>query len=112
MGTGEREQVRARIRTTERRTAAQPGLWTVRPRRPHVSTVLTRRNTEAALCDTLGSTDENQDSSELTLGPVERFLAYLTAVGRSPNTVKAYAHGLKDFFEFLAGRGLARTARR
>ena len=26
------------------------------------------------------------------VGPAERFLAYLTAIGRSPNTVKAYAH--------------------
>ena len=26
--------------------------------------------------------------------PVERFLAYLTDIGRSPNTVKAYAHDL------------------
>jgi site-specific recombinase XerD len=38
--------------------------------------------------------------------PVERFLAYLTDIGRSPNTVKAYAYDLKDFWEFLAGRGL------
>jgi site-specific recombinase XerD len=38
--------------------------------------------------------------------PVERFLAFLAAVERSPNTVKAYAHDLKDWFGFLAGRGL------
>jgi len=38
--------------------------------------------------------------------PVERFLAFLAAVERSPNTVKAYAHDLKDWFTFLAGRGL------
>ena len=38
--------------------------------------------------------------------PVERFLAYLAAIERSPNTVKAYAHDLKDWFVFLAGRGL------
>ena len=38
--------------------------------------------------------------------PVDRFLAYLTEIGRSPNTVKAYAHDLKDFFEFLSCRGL------
>ena len=30
--------------------------------------------------------------------PVDRFLAYLTGIGRSPNTVKAYAHDLKDFW--------------
>ncbi len=33
-------------------------------------------------------------------------LAFLAAVERSPNTVKAYAHDLKDWFTFLAGRGL------
>lgn len=38
--------------------------------------------------------------------PVERYLAYLTDIERSPNTVKAYAHDLKDWFGFLAGRGL------
>jgi integrase/recombinase XerD len=37
--------------------------------------------------------------------PVERFLAYLSSVERSPNTVKAYAHDLKDWFTFLAGLG-------
>ena len=26
--------------------------------------------------------------------PVDRFLAYLTGIGRSPNTVKAYSHDL------------------
>jgi site-specific recombinase XerD len=36
--------------------------------------------------------------------PVERYLAFLTDVARSPNTVKAYAHDLKDWFVFLAGR--------
>ncbi|WUW92421.1 site-specific integrase [Streptomyces sp. NBC_01451] len=38
--------------------------------------------------------------------PVESFLAYLTAVERSPNTVKAYAHDLKDWWVYLDGRGL------
>jgi len=38
--------------------------------------------------------------------PVERFLAYLASIERSPNTVKAYAHDLKDWFTFLAARGL------
>ena len=37
--------------------------------------------------------------------PVERFLAYLAAIERSPNTVKAYAHDLKDWLTYLAGRG-------
>jgi integrase len=38
--------------------------------------------------------------------PVDRFLAYLTDVGRSPNTVKAYAHDMKDLWQFLGFRGL------
>lgn len=33
--------------------------------------------------------------------PVDRFLAHLTAIDRSPNTVKAYAHDLRDLFAFL-----------
>ena len=37
---------------------------------------------------------------------MERFLAYLTDIERSPNTVKAYAHDLKDYWVFLAYRGL------
>jgi len=38
--------------------------------------------------------------------PIERYLAYLTDIDRSPNTVKAYAHDLKDWFDFLDVRGL------
>jgi integrase/recombinase XerD len=38
--------------------------------------------------------------------PVERFLAHLASVGRSPNTAKAYAHDLKDWFAYLAGHDL------
>jgi integrase/recombinase XerD len=38
--------------------------------------------------------------------PVDRYLAYLTAIERSPNTIKGYAHDLKDWFTYLAGRGL------
>jgi hypothetical protein len=38
--------------------------------------------------------------------PVDRFLAYLTGIGRSPNTVKAYAHDLKDYWCFLGFGGL------
>jgi hypothetical protein len=38
--------------------------------------------------------------------PIERYLAYLTDIERSPNTVKAYAHDLKDWFVFLERRGL------
>ena len=40
------------------------------------------------------------------MAPAERYLAYLTDIERSPNTIKAYAHDLKDWFVFLAGRGL------
>src|SRR5258707_11993391 len=40
--------------------------------------------------------------------PVERYLAYLTDVERSPNTVRAYAHDLKDYC--LPGPGLAAGA--
>ncbi len=43
---------------------------------------------------------------DVPVEPVERYLAYLTAVGRSPNTVRAYAHDLKDYWVFLRGRGL------
>jgi integrase/recombinase XerD len=38
--------------------------------------------------------------------PVDRFLAYLTDIGWSPNTVKAYAHDLKDYWCFIGFRGL------
>jgi integrase len=38
--------------------------------------------------------------------PIERYLAYPTDIERSPNTVKAYAHDLKDWFVFLNRRGL------
>ncbi|MGH3814916.1 MAG: tyrosine-type recombinase/integrase [Pseudonocardiaceae bacterium] len=38
--------------------------------------------------------------------PIERYLAYLSDIERSPNTVKAYAHDLKDWFCFLQHRGL------
>jgi integrase len=43
---------------------------------------------------------------QVPLEPVERFLAYLASVEKSPNTVKAYAHDLKDWFTYLAGHDL------
>jgi hypothetical protein len=43
---------------------------------------------------------------DLPVAPVERHLAYLTAIERSPNTAKAYAHDLKDFFVFLTLRSV------
>jgi integrase/recombinase XerD len=38
--------------------------------------------------------------------PVERWLAHLMAIGRSPNTIKSYAHDLKDWFAYLQLHGL------
>ena len=38
--------------------------------------------------------------------PVERYLAYLAGIERSPNTLRAYAHGLRLWFEFLGVRRL------
>jgi site-specific recombinase XerD len=46
------------------------------------------------------------DDDHAPVEPVERWLAYLTAIERSPNTVKAYAHDLKDWFSLLQLRGL------
>src|SRR5258706_13444084 len=43
---------------------------------------------------------------DLPVAPVERYLAHLTDIERSPNTVKAYAHDLKDYWTFLTFRGL------
>ena len=42
---------------------------------------------------------------QLPIQPVERFLAYLASIEKSPNTIKAYAHDLKDWFVYLAGHG-------
>jgi site-specific recombinase XerD len=41
---------------------------------------------------------------QIPLEPVERFLGYLSSIEKSPNTVKAYAHDLKDWFTYLTGR--------
>ena len=46
------------------------------------------------------------DDDGAVVEPVERYLAYLAALERSPNTVRAYAVSLKLFFEFLAEAGL------
>ena len=43
---------------------------------------------------------------DLPVESVERYLAYLTDIERSSNTIKAYAHDLKDYFTFLGLRGL------
>ncbi|MFM9275123.1 tyrosine-type recombinase/integrase [Pseudarthrobacter sp. NKDBFgelt] len=41
------------------------------------------------------------DSSYDVVVPVDRFLAHLGAVDRSPGTVRSYAFDLRDFFTFL-----------
>ena len=43
---------------------------------------------------------------DVPVGPIERYLSYLSDIERSPNTVKAYAHDLKDFFVFLGHHGV------
>ena len=43
---------------------------------------------------------------QVPVEPVERFLGYLASIEKSPNTVKAYAHDLKDWFTYLAGHDL------
>jgi integrase/recombinase XerD len=50
------------------------------------------------------------DRAWSVLEPAEAFLAHLHAVERSPNTVKAYAHDLRDWFEFLDGAGMSWSA--
>lgn len=47
------------------------------------------------------------DSDWAPVEPAERYLAHLAGIERSPNTVRAYAHGLRLWFEFLDLRGLA-----
>lgn len=43
---------------------------------------------------------------DVPVAPIERYLAYLSDIKRSPNKVMAYAHDLTDWFGFLAERGL------
>ena len=42
----------------------------------------------------------------LPVEPVEDYLAHLVAVERSPNTVRAYAHSLALWGDYLARRGV------
>ncbi|WP_433560421.1 site-specific integrase [Nocardia sp. CA-151230] len=37
---------------------------------------------------------------------VERFLSYLASIEKSPNTIKAYAHDLKDWLTYLDRHGI------
>jgi len=41
------------------------------------------------------------DADFMTVEPAERYLAYLAAIERSPNTVRAYAQSLALWCEFL-----------
>lgn len=50
------------------------------------------------------------DADWSVVEPAEAFLAHLHAVERSPNTVKAYAHDLRDWFTFLDGTGVVWSA--
>lgn len=50
------------------------------------------------------------DAGWSVVEPVEAFLSHLQAVERSPNTVKAYAHDLRAYFEFLAQVGVVWSA--
>ena len=43
------------------------------------------------------------DDTGEVIEPVERYLAYLSAIERSPNTVRAYAISLKLWFDFFDG---------
>lgn len=47
------------------------------------------------------------DERFVPVEPAEVYLAYLEAIERSPNTVRAYASSLRLWFEHLDGRGVA-----
>ena len=47
------------------------------------------------------------DDDFTVVSPAENYLAYLAAIERSPNTVRAYASSLKLWFEFLGAQGLS-----
>jgi integrase/recombinase XerD len=46
------------------------------------------------------------DDSFAVVDPVVDFLAHLTAIERSPGTVRSYAFDLRDYFDFLCGHGI------
>jgi len=46
------------------------------------------------------------DAGFAVVDPVEEFLAHLTAIERSPGTVRSYAFDLRDYFEFLGSHGI------
>src|SRR5262245_66040148 len=45
------------------------------------------------------------DHRHLPIEPIRVFLFYIESVGKSPNTIRAYAHHLKLFWEYLDGVG-------
>ena len=54
-------------------------------------------------CRTRSSSPGRLGDDHVPVEPVERFLAYLASIERSPNTIKAYAHDLKDWLTYLDG---------
>jgi integrase len=50
------------------------------------------------------------DDCFVAVEPVERYLAHLAGIERSPNTVRAYAHSLAMWLEYLALRGTGWSA--
>ena len=44
-------------------------------------------------------------ADDAPVAPIERYLSYLADIERSPDTIKAYAHDVKDWFTFLADCG-------
>jgi integrase/recombinase XerD len=57
---------------------------------------------KAVIPDTEGLTWMVIDDDYLPVKPIEDFLVYCENIERSPNTVRAYAHHLKLFWEYLA----------
>ncbi|WP_433207097.1 site-specific integrase [Nocardia sp. CA-107356] len=43
---------------------------------------------------------------QMPVEPIERFLSYLASIEKSPNTIKAYAHDLKDWLTYLERHGV------
>lgn len=46
------------------------------------------------------------DDAFAVVDPIDEFLAHLTAIERSPGTVRSYAFDLRDYFHFLGARGI------
>ena len=42
----------------------------------------------------------------LPIGPIDEFLTFLDVTGSSPNTIRAYAHHLKLYWEYLTEAGV------